>query len=42
MERLGQAVIELHEKRGPMYRRWQRNTLAAIAADLLDELHANP
>jgi hypothetical protein len=36
LERAQQAAIELHLKRGPMFRRWQRNIIAGVERAALD------
>jgi hypothetical protein len=42
MERLAQSVFELHEKRGPMYRRWHTRLTEALANTHLDDTPARP
>lgn len=42
LERQRQAAIELHEKRGPMYRRWRQNIIAGIERQPLDEPTLTP
>ena len=42
MERLTQSVMELHNKRGPMYRRWITNLTAAMEHERLDATNTAP
>lgn len=39
VERMEQAVMELHEHRGPTYRRWKLALLAALEDPVLDAPH---
>jgi hypothetical protein len=36
IERANQAAMELHTKRGPIYRRWKRNLQAGLDRQPLD------
>lgn len=41
MERVEQAAMEMHNKRGPTYRRWQQRLVASVAGIPLDAVRSS-